>query len=30
LSIVPKSRTATALNFVCNTFVIALVNVVLP
>ena len=28
LSIVPKSRTATALNFVCSTFVIADVSVV--
>src|SRR5262249_61867772 len=30
LSIVPKSRTATPLYFVCNTFVIALVSVVFP
>src|SRR3990172_2954764 len=30
LSIDPKSRTATPLNFVCNTFVIAEVSVVFP
>jgi hypothetical protein len=30
LSIVPKSRTATPLYFVCSTFVIADVNVVFP
>jgi hypothetical protein len=30
LSIVPKSRTATPVYFVCSTFVIAEVSVVFP